>query len=128
MVAATQRKADEAGLPNVVATVRDFAMKGCGLPNGSTGYARLVNILHIDNPIALLGEASRVLAPGGTAAIIHWRTDIETPRGPSMPIRPSAEQCREWGKQAGLEFVRYESLCCCSWHWGLVMRRPAKND
>ena len=128
MVAATQRKADEAGLPNVVATVRDFAMEGCGLPNGSTGYAMLFNILHIDNPIALLREASRVLAPGGTAAIIHWRTDIETPRGPSMPIRPSAEQCREWSEQAGLEFVRYESLCCCSWHWGLVMRRPAKND
>ena len=86
-----------------------------------------LGVLHIDNPIALLQEASRVLAPGGTAAIIHWRTDIETPRGPSMPIRPSAEQCREWGKQAGLEFVRYESLCCCSWHWGLVMRRPARN-
>jgi hypothetical protein len=28
------------------------------------------------------------------------------------------------GRESGpLEFVRSESLCCCSWHWGLVMRR-----
>lgn len=25
---------------------------------------------------------------------------------------------------AGFEFVGSEALCCCSWHWGLVMRRP----
>lgn len=24
----------------------------------------------------------------------------------------------------GLEFVRYEPRCCCSWYWGLVIRRP----
>ena len=126
MVAATASKAEAAGLSNVVATVRDFVSEGCGLLDGSAGYAMLFNILHIENPVGLLREAYRVLAPGGTAGIIHWRTDMETPRGPSMPIRPSAEQCRAWGESAGLEFVRYESLCCCSWHWGLVMRRPEK--
>jgi len=124
MVATTARKAEAAGLSNVVATVRDFIAHGCGVPDGTAGYAMLFNILHIDNPVGLLREACRALAPGGTAGIIHWRTDVETPRGPSMPIRPSAEQCRAWSEAAGLEFVRYESLCCCSWHWGLVMRRP----
>jgi SAM-dependent methyltransferase len=124
MVAETARKAAEAGLSNVVGVVRDFVADGCGLPDGRAGYAMLFNILHAENPVALLREAGRVLAPGGTAGIIHWRDDLETPRGPPAPIRPSAEQCRAWGESAGLEFVRAESLCCCSWHWGLVMRRP----
>lgn len=124
MVTATAQKSAAAGLPNVAAEVRDFVATGCGVPDGRAGYAMLFNILHIENPVGLLREACRALAPGGKAGIIHWRTDVETPRGPSMPIRPTAEQCRAWGEEAGLEFVRHESLCCCSWHWGLVMRRP----
>jgi len=124
LVALTTDKAREVGLTNVTARVRDFVADGTGLPDGCAGYAMLFNILHLEDPVALLREARRVLAPGGLVAAIHWRTDIATPRGPSMPIRPSAEQCRAWGHEAGLEFVRYESLCCCSWHWGLVMRTP----
>lgn len=124
LVGLTSRKALSAGLSNVTALVRDFVGAGTGMPDAEAGYAMLFNILHLENPVALLREANRILAPGGKVGIIHWRNDIETPRGPSMPIRPSAEQCRAWGEAAGLEFVRYESLCCCSWHWGLVMKCP----
>lgn len=124
LVGETVAKAEAAGLSNVVGVVRDFVADGCGVPDGSVGAALLFNILHIENPVGLLREAHRALAPGGTAALIHWRTDVETPRGPPMSIRPSAAQCRAWGEAAGLEFVRAEELCCCSWHWGLVMRRP----
>ena len=127
MVECTLRKAEAAGLPNVLGVTRDFVADGCGIPDGQAGYAMLFNILHIENPVELLREALRALAPGGKAGIVHWRSDIETPRGPSRSIRPTMEQCRAWGEQAGLEFVRYESLCCCSWHWGLVMRRPTAS-
>jgi ubiquinone/menaquinone biosynthesis C-methylase UbiE len=127
MVAVTARKSQEAGLTNVIAQVRDFLAEGCGLANEQVEYAMLFNILHIENPLELLREAHRVLTPGGTVAMIHWRRDINTPRGPSMPIRPTAEQCRVWGESTGFEFVRYESLCCCSWHWGLIMRKPTGN-
>ena len=92
MVEATARKAEAAGLSNVDALVRDFVADGCGVPDGQVGYALLFNILHLDDPVGLLREAYRALAPGGKAGIIHWRSDIETPRGPSMPIRPSADQ------------------------------------
>ena len=128
MVAATVAKASAADLSNVFAEVRDFVADGCGVPDGEAGYAMLFNILHIEDPVGLLREACRALAPGGKAGIIHWRSDLETPRGPSAPIRPSAEQCRSWGERAGLEFVRYEPLACCSWHWGMIMRRSEDTE
>jgi ubiquinone/menaquinone biosynthesis C-methylase UbiE len=124
MVETTAQKAQEAGLSNVVAETRDFAASGSGRPDASVDYAMLFNILHIEDSVGLLREVRRVLVPGGKTGIIHWRSDLETPRGPALSIRPRPEQCRAWGEQAGLEFVRYETLCCCSWHWGLVMQRP----
>jgi SAM-dependent methyltransferase len=127
MVAETLSKAQAEGLSNVVGIVRDFVADGTGLLDAQARRAMLFNILHIEQPLTLLREAYRVLAPSGEVGIIHWRSDIETPRGPSRSIRPTAEQCREWAEQAGFEFVRQEPLSCCSWHWGLVMRRPEKS-
>ena len=124
MVAATEAKVRAAGLSNVVVEERDFIAAGCGLPDTSVDYVMLFNILHIEDPVGLLREAHRVLVPGGLVGMIHWRTELDTPRGPSPAIRPRPEQCRAWGEQAGLEFVRTEPLTCCSWHYGLVMRRP----
>ena len=108
----------------LTAAERDVLAAGTGLADATAGYVMLFNILHVEDPVGLLREAHRVLAPGGTAGVIHWRNDIRTPRGPSPAIRPTADQCRAWGEAAGLAFERYEGLCCCSWHWGLVMRRP----
>ncbi len=127
MAAATAAKAREAGLANVVTGVRDFLAQGTGRPDRSIDYAMLFNILHIEQPAGLLNEAYRVLKPGGKLGIIHWRRDRPTPRGPSLEIRPTLEQCRDWAEAAGFEFVRSEELCCCSWHWGLVLRRPAST-
>ena len=38
---------------------------GTGLADAAVGYAMLFNILHIEDPVGLLQEARRVLAPGG---------------------------------------------------------------
>jgi hypothetical protein len=51
MVAATARKARQAGLTNVVAEARDFVAAGSGLADGQAGYAMLFNILHIEDAI-----------------------------------------------------------------------------
>jgi hypothetical protein len=103
---------------------RDFLANGCGRPDASARYAMLFNILHIEESDLLLREAYRVLESGGKAGIMHWKVDPATPRGPSLAIRPSAEQCRAAAERAGFRFVRHEELCCCSWHWGIVMEKP----
>jgi SAM-dependent methyltransferase len=124
MVAATIARAAEAGCANVVALERDFLARGCGQPDDSARYAMLFNILHIEESDLLLREAFRVLAPGGKAGIIHWKADPATPRGPSLAIRPLPEDCRALAEQGGFRFVRNEELCCCSWHWGMVVEKP----
>ena len=124
MVTTTGQKAREEGLDNVSVELRDFVEHGTGRPDSSVDYAMLFNILHIENPVGLLREARRILVTGGKVGIIHWRSDIKTPRGPSLGIRPTPEACRFWGDQAGLAFVRNEPLSCCSYHYGLVLKRP----
>jgi SAM-dependent methyltransferase len=124
MVAATIARAAEAGCSNVIVEERDFLVQGSGRPADSAGYAMLFNILHIDESELLVREALRVLVPGGKAGIIHWKADVATPRGPSLAIRPRPEQCRALAEQAGFRFVRHEELCCCSWHWGMVVEKP----
>lgn len=123
MVTATVERVRAAGLSNVVVERRDFVADSCGLPDGSVDHAMLYNILHIENPVGLLSQAFRALVPGGKLSVIHWRSDIETPRGPSLDIRPRPEQCREWAELAGFRFLRFESLHCCSFHYGLVFER-----
>jgi SAM-dependent methyltransferase len=128
MVEATRDRLREADLSNAVVEERDFVADGSGRPDASVDYAMLFNILHIDEPVALLRKAYRALRPGGTLGIMHWNYDPATPRGPSMAIRPRPEQCRDWTMAAGFDFVRFEPLTCCEHHYGLVCRRSSNSD
>ncbi len=125
MVERTQKLALSKGMKNVFAEIRDFVSDGSGKMKESMDYVMLFNILHIESPNKLLLEALRVLKPNGLLSIIHWNYDAATPRGPSMCIRPRPEQCRAWAESVGFEFVRDESLACCKWHWGMLLRNPA---
>ena len=124
MVTATTTRALQSGLKNVVVEQRDFVAHGCGRKPFSATVAMLFNILHIENPVSLLKEAHRVLRAGGQVAIIHWNYDVRTPRGPPLNIRPRPEQCRAWGEEAGLRWVRNVTLPGSPWHWGLLLARP----
>ena len=124
MVRATIDRAAQAAIRNVVVETRDFVSEGCGRPDASASFVMLFNILHIEEPISLMREAHRVLRGGGVAGVIHWRLDIETPRGPSLEIRPTPAQCRSWAEKAGLRWLSSPELPNSPWHWGMVVERP----
>ncbi|MBA3936211.1 MAG: class I SAM-dependent methyltransferase [Planctomycetes bacterium] len=103
---------------------RDVVADGFGLPSSDADAVLLFNILHCEDPLAMLAETRRVLRPGGRVAIIHWRSDIPTPRGPAAAIRPRPENCREWLEKTGFE-IALEATSLPPYHFGLVGRRPA---
>lgn len=111
-------------LPNLRVQLRDFVASGTGLKSASQAHAMIFNLLHLEYPVALLQEAHRVLKPGGRVSVIHWRSDIPTPRGPSLDIRPTPQHCLAWLEKAG--FVRITSVDLhesCPFHYGLVATR-----
>jgi SAM-dependent methyltransferase len=116
----TRTRASAEGLTNVNAMVRDFVSNGTGLPPASAGYCMLFNILHAENPQLLLREARRVLTPGGRLAVMHWRHDPSTPRGPTMAIRPKPEQCAAWAETAGFTVAGPGVIDLPPYHYGLM--------
>lgn len=123
MVQITGKRIVEAGLTNVEVEERDFDANGSGRPSESVSLALQFNILHIENPVALLKEAHRILRPGGALAVIHWNHDAQTPRGPPLEIRPLPEQCRSWGERSGFRCSRNVALGSSPWHWGMLMMK-----
>ncbi|MBN2234686.1 MAG: class I SAM-dependent methyltransferase, partial [Opitutales bacterium] len=106
------------GIDNINPTTRDFVTHGTGLPSQSQSHAMIYNLLHMENPVILLKEALRVLRNGGTLSVMHWRSDIATPRGPSLDIRPSPTQCAEWIGEAGFRQIQPVDIAeACPYHF-----------
>jgi SAM-dependent methyltransferase len=125
MVELVDARATAGGLPNVRAELRDFVEHGTGVADGSQGHAMVFNLLHLEDPLALLREAYRTLQPGGILSVIHWRSDIQTPRGPPLAIRPKPEQCAAWLSEAGFDSVVHVGLGpSAPYHFGLLAHRP----
>ena len=125
MIGSVTRSATGEGIGNIVPTLRDFVEEGTGLPDVSMVHAMVFNILHIEGAMRILREAHRFLSPGGKVSIIHWRTDIETPRGPSLDIRPTPGQCLGMAARAGFQHRRTVPLGkAAPWHYGLVLEKP----
>ena len=123
MIRRTSERASEAGVSNIRLHLRDVLQDGFGLPDDSSDAVLLFNILHTENPAALLSEAARVLRPGGVLQVIHWRHDPATPRGPSLDIRPRPEQIVSWAMQAGRLACRGDAIDLPPWHYGCVFVR-----
>lgn len=111
MLARTQERAT--GL-RVVCEQRDVMESGFGV---QVDAVLLFNILHCERPVALLKHAA---AAGGEVLVIHWRYG-QTPRGPSLDIRPRPEQIVDWAAAADLTPLG-ETIDLPPWHYGLRLR------
>jgi SAM-dependent methyltransferase len=123
MVIRTRQRAVSAGIPNIIAGVRDVFAEGFGVPDASQDACLLFNILHCEEPQRLLAEAARILRSGGRLLVIHWRADPATPRGPAMDIRPTPQQISEWAGATGSFESPEAPLQLPPWHFGLSFIR-----
>ena len=123
MVERTLRRAEQAGLANVRAAVRDVLSEGFGGDPGTKDACLLFNILHGEHPERLLAGAASVVRPEGFVLVVHWRCDRETPRGPSLEIRPRPEQIIEWARRSGGLSPDGAVIELPPWHYGIRFRR-----
>jgi SAM-dependent methyltransferase len=112
MVDRTNERA--AGLP-VIAEVRDVIHEGFGV---TADAVLLFNILHCENPRRLFEHAVQALRSDGRILVIHWRYG-ETPRGPSLDIRPQPKQIIEWAQSLNLEGAIVDLP---PWHYGIAFK------
>jgi SAM-dependent methyltransferase len=123
MLRRTLQRATTEGVNNILCDQRDVFAYGFGIAPESQDACLLFNILHGEEPVRLLTEASRIVRPSGFVHVIHWRYDPATPRGPSMEIRPRPEQIAEWGMRAGLSLACNSVIDLPPWHYGIRFQR-----
>jgi hypothetical protein len=99
--------------------VHDVTDGSLGVTAGSADAVLLFNLLHCESPLGLLRASHAALGSGGRIGIMHWRSDIPTPRGPPVAIRPTPAQCCTWLLAAGFRIER-EAILLPPYHFGMV--------
>lgn len=121
MILQLQTKIDQQDLKNINLYLKDFILEGTGLDDNSTDYVMLFNILHHDKPHQILNEIFRILKTGGKVGIIHWRSDISTPRGPHLDFRSTPDECKQWAVESG--FTITNELILEPYHFGIIITK-----
>ena len=72
------------------------------LPSRSVDVVFLANVWHeVEDPAAALQEAARILAPGGSLALLDWRSDTSPPPGPPADHRLPATDVLQFLLESG---------------------------
>jgi ubiquinone/menaquinone biosynthesis C-methylase UbiE len=124
MIEITKRNLENSGSSKVSCILRDVLEEGTGLKAESADIVLLFNILHFSERRKLLSEASRILKQGGIVAIIHWRKDIPTPRGPAIEARPDMDQILSASEGLSLHPVGGYTILE-PYHWGMKLSKGA---
>jgi SAM-dependent methyltransferase len=119
MVARTIERGAELPARKLVCQLRDVMADGFGVTGADA--ALVFNLLHCDEPVALLHHAVDAVCPGGHVLVIHWRY-VDTPRGPSLDIRPRPEQIAAWAQQTGRLVAEGDAIDLPPWHYGWRFR------
>jgi len=109
-------------IDNIILEQRDILTQTTGLVENSIDYVMLFNILHHNSPDDFFTEAYRILKPQGKVGIIHWRSDISTPRGPDLSIRPEPNQILQWIDSQKFNIDK-EPFVIEPYHYGLIISK-----
>jgi len=120
MIEIARENVRKSSLSSATLRLRDVLEQGTGIEPNSTDMVLLFNILHFNERRILLAEAARILKNGGIVAIIHWRKDIPTPRGPAINVRPDKEQILNASEGLNLNF-HGNSRILEPYHWGIQL-------
>jgi ubiquinone/menaquinone biosynthesis C-methylase UbiE len=122
MVESLRLELNNRNIDNVIPVKRDVLTQTTGLLDNCVDYVMLFNILHNESPEDLLNEAYRILKHNGKIGILHWRSDIPTPRGPDLAIRPKPEQILQ--SVDLLKFRIYKAPTVIKpYHFGLILSK-----
>lgn len=83
-------------------------------------YITLFNILHCEEPIDLLKKTYDLLTDNGKLGVMHWNNE-ETPRGPSLKIRPKPEMIIDWASKVGFNLKKKVELP--PFHFSLIFTK-----
>jgi ubiquinone/menaquinone biosynthesis C-methylase UbiE len=122
LVAMVRKRARREHRTNVTATLSRPAR--IPLPDGIADRVLLANVLH-GIPPGTVGEAVRILRPGGRLIDLDWRKE-STPHGPPVNHRLSLAGAREALQQYGLR--ARNDWTPGPYHYALLMEKPATPD
>ena len=122
MIDILNQKIQNKQIDNIRLEKRDILAHSTALPDNSIDYVMLFNILHHESPMELIDEAYRILKSNGKIDIIHWRSDISTPRGPDLNIRPKPEQITNWFDKQRFQ-VEKQPFIIEPYHFGLIISK-----
>ena len=127
MLQTTYRRALEQSLENITLVQCNFLEEGAHLSSDSVDAALIAHLLHgaPQENLILLEEAHRILKTEGRLGIIHWRRDVDTPRGPPLEFRLAPEAALELCSEAGFETYKSEIKELGNYHWGFMVSKRA---
>lgn len=122
MIETVKQELKSRPINNVILEQRDVLTQTTGLADNSVDYVMLFNILHNESPDDFLNETYRILKPEGKLGILHWRSDIETPRGPVLTIRPTPAQILALIDERKFTIYKPPTVIL-PYHFGLVLSK-----
>jgi len=122
MLARVRQRAAAAGLQSIEALQSQES--GLPLPDAAADVVLVANVLHeCADRRAFLAEARRILAPGGSLAVIEWRRE-PMEMGPPLQERMGEEDVRLALREAGFaDAAALEPSVVGPTHFGLLAPR-----
>ena len=118
MVRFTHDRAAALNIHHLILHEADFDSVDTLIQPESVDLVLLFNILHGESPDELIKLSWQLLKSGGRIAVIHWRYDEQTPRGPPMAIRPKPEALTTLANNGG--FSAGDIVALPPYHYGFT--------